>query len=161
MEQTLQRILAGVYVLIGLVGVLVIPLVYIILSQLDRGNGMPRVNSFQKSIRLLGGIAKRQFSQVVPRLRKVKNMGEVKPVPDIPLELERRLARAVLDLFQKGADIKLTEAYWLGRWGGSPVQFRALMERWEAERIVERVNPDAANSTRRLARGAIGKLKAK
>jgi hypothetical protein len=143
MEQTLQRILAGVYVLIGLVGVLVIPLVYIILSQLERGNGMPRVNSFQKSLKLAGGLIKRRFSFRVTK-QKLKTTAEV--VPDVEPELERKAARRVLKLNEtQGMDeIKMTNAAWVdsGDWkelGGTPRQFTSLMNRWEDERIIRRV----------------------
>jgi len=146
MESQLTHITSMLYLVIGLLIILVVPLTAIALGQLDKGNGMPRVNSFQKSLRLVGGLVKRQFSLMVPR-RKLRNLGEVKPIPDVDDIILRKFARVLLQEIGQAAgieDVKLTEPVWLvgGKFkeqiGGSPAQFKACMERLEAERIVTR-----------------------
>ena len=146
MEQLLLRVLATQYVLIGLVGVLVIPLVYIILSQLDRGDGeapKPIINVFQMLFGMFKKTVKRQFTLRVTK-QKLKSTAEV--IPDVEPELERKAARRVLKLNEtQGMDeIKMTNAAWIdsGEWkelGGTPRQFTALMNRWEDQRIIRRV----------------------
>ena len=105
---------------------------------------------------------KLKYNQVVLRLR---NMGEVKPVPALDPDVEIRFARALL-IAPKGT-IKLTEAEWIltGRWkelgGGAPVNFRKVMDKWSVEKIVYRSNPGVKKSTYVLARDWRGRLKAK
>jgi hypothetical protein len=138
MEQLLERILAGVYVLIGLWLVTIAPLIYIILSQLDkRGQSvMPSVNTFQKAGRALGKIVKRRFAFRVTK-QKLAHAKET-VIPDVPVEFERWMARELLrELETKMCDeISLSVSTWKGRFPGTAEQFTALMKRWETERIV-------------------------
>jgi len=146
MESQLTTIIAQNYTIIGILMALVVPLVAIILSQLDKRGGlsiMPSVNTFQ----LVGRLVKRRFSFKVPKLRKLRNLGKTPVTPDVDDTVLRKFVRVLLQEIGQSVDIeavKLTEAVWIvgGKFkdvvGGSPAQFKACMERLEAERIVTR-----------------------
>jgi hypothetical protein len=113
---------------------------------------------------LTGRLIKRRYAMTV---NKLKNMGDVKPVPNISRDLEYRFTLAVFEMYKTGAEIKLTEAEWVssGKWAGmggtNAQQFRDLLDMWGEDGIIERKNPSAQRSTWILARGGIGKLKKK
>ena len=79
--------------------------------------------------------------------RKIKNLNNAPVIPDVDDVLLRKFARVLLQEIGQSAgieDVKLTEAVWIvgGKFkdivGGSPAQFKACMDRLEAERIITR-----------------------
>lgn len=139
----LTRILANTYVIMGLMVVFITAAVAFVSTVAKMGGGsgepMPRVNVFQLLARALKA-PRRKYNATT---MKLVNMGEVKPIPEVPPELERWMARELLRELDGGKmvdEVSLSVSTWKGRWTGTQEQFAALMDKWQEEGIVYRKN---------------------
>lgn len=110
---------------------------------------LPKINDGMRTMELVikaaGNFGRSLVGKAKPR--HIRNMGEVKPVPDVPDWMMERFVSALLreiEVAHSMDDVKLTEPVWIngGKWkdlvGGTPKQFRACMDRLETMKIVTR-----------------------
>lgn len=164
-ETTLLEIRAAVYAILGFMVVFVTAFVgWTSMVNKMRGGGtpMPPVNVFQLLGVMLGRLVATP-KRIVYRAttRKLKNMGDVKPTPDVMPQLEKNFAawikkransEAGLDFREKSLERLMSEF-------GCPNlnTLRTLLQRFEGLGILEK-RGSAGNSTRKLARGGYTKL---
>jgi hypothetical protein len=112
----------------------------------EQGEPMPRVNGWQLVISVLGQLfqrpRRRKYSMTT---KKLVNLGDVNPIPEVPPELERWMARELLRELDGGKmadEVSLSVDTWVtsGLWKGTQKEFAALMDKWQEEGIVYRKN---------------------
>ena len=138
----MEEIKSAVYATLGMV-------VLVFINQVIVFIRWDKMEKSERHIPMLENTTRRArlFFQVVgskmKRPRKLVNMGDVKPIPDVPPELERWMARELLRELDGGKmvdEVSLSVSAWKGRWTGTQEQFAALMDKWQGEGIVYRKN---------------------
>lgn len=154
MEQTLFKILATQYVVVGLLVILVLPAFAVALHVIDNIKSGREGRSVPQMFDLVIRAAK-------TRLRRNTGMTVT---PDVPPEIERRFAVWIRGKIEGGTDLNVSENYLQGvmqEFGcNSKPLLRKLLQRFEGLGILERRNPYADNSTRRIAARGYSKLRA-
>lgn len=132
---------------------------------------MPRVNLNGSRVFELSLKAGKRFAERAKEKREAKrrkNLGGVGVVPDVDDFIMRKFCRVLLREIEESDDIeavKLTESVWLagGKFrelvGGSPAQFRACMERLEANRVITRSDGRGVRAWAQPYRSVTAKLK--
>lgn len=88
---------------------------------------------------------RRVFPQQV-RTTAYKNLGEVKPIPEVDRDLEKRMC----EYYLHGGDLNFTQAFIVQKFGASQDQALNIKAKWERDGILSRVNGSARNSPHRL-----------
>jgi hypothetical protein len=119
------------------------------------------------TISLLRGKENSPRKQKYNLMLRLKNLGDVEPIPAVNSQVEIKFASALLDLYRKNNQTpKITEGEWIttGKWkelgGGTPENYRRVMDKWSTERIVGRAS-QAKNAQNILLQGWVSKLKNK
>lgn len=139
----MEQILSVLYAVLGL-QLVIVAFLFAVAWMLDGKptltNILPKINNY----------ARRGVYELGVRLqkpKKIKNLGQTPVTPDVDGIILRKFVRVLLQEIGQSVDIeavKLTEPVWVagGKFkeliGGSPAQFRACMDRLEAERVVTR-----------------------
>jgi hypothetical protein len=98
---------------------------------------------------------------------RLKNLGEVQPIPAVNPQVEINFSSTLLNMYRQDMRTpKITEGEWIvtGKWkelgGGTPENYRRVMDKWSTERIVGRAS-QAKNAQNILLQGWVSKLKNK